>query len=478
MDEIDKNAIHKNILWSIDAVNNFKKETAYHVESKNVLLENTKAFIKYKANRFCIRIICHKHPSAEIFKNPETLFEDNLIFSKSDKLYEVDSDSISVITQTLSDPFIIQFRTKTLKTKVLEQEIMHRLISPTKTQANFDPFLKHKIKIGSILYYGLIKVRLGDNNYECYYYENKDLKKHYIIIDSMNNVTTETFKAESDAILFTISLFTGNLYKDERYILTFESEENSWKNNSIEFEALNGSLLTNAQMVHPHKFKDYLEHVNRHDLINSMDMQLSLETFSIICSNILIDKNIQRIITLLLEGNAAKSILLRSSIYSLALETLTNIIYSKNKNKLNPISDTKLEKKIISKMIEALNEYETFLDTRSFVILTNRIQAFNKPTNSDKLEKSFQLYGIKLNNHDKEILKYRNIFLHGSSPVKDFEESIEKKIDLSLISNKLHLLVNCLLFKYLGYRGHVTNHFAFAESKTKEFVSEHYFRVL
>lgn len=232
------------------------------------------------------------------------------------------------------------------------------------------------------------------------------------------------------------------------------------------------------QIIHPYKFKSYLEHFKKEKFADIIGLRVSEKKYTIISNNIHKNYKIERIIHLLLEANKSKSLILRCSTYSVALETLSNIICDTKNSKNKPITDEKLAELILNKFKEIIKEYDFELSAEQVDILNKKVTQFNSPLNTDKLKLAFKILGIELNENDISALKGRNLFLHGSTPFKNFEEIKENQSNFSLFSSKMHLLLTCLLLKYLGFNGAITNHYAFGKSNRNEKVNEHFFKIL
>jgi DNA polymerase III epsilon subunit-like protein len=204
---------------------------------------------------------------------------------------------------------------------------------------------------------------------------------------------------------------------------------------------------------------------------------MTTSVFSKLCTTIKTKEPYSRCCELIIEGNQSKQVLLRAGIYSIALETLTNIIYEENKEKINPISDKKLAKLIRGKFSEVVKEYDEFISEYGMKIIESKINDINKPTNSKKLSMPFELYRIKLNKDDIEILNHRNKFLHGTSPFGE-EELKEKEYEIKFIIARLHYMINSLMLKYIGYSGHIINYPAWIQFNKKEKLTDHLFRII
>ena len=179
-----------------------------------------------------------------------------------------------------------------------------------------------------------------------------------------------------------------------------------------------------------------------------------------------------------MEGTSTKNLVLRASVYSVAIETLTNIIYNENAQELKPINEERLAEKVTQKLLDVIDEYSSFMEDETINILTKKINNINRPINVDRLTKSFSILGIKLNEHDKKTLTSRNKFLHGSTPFRNFEIDKKKEKEFHLMTTKLRLLISMQLLKYLGYKGHVYNYYGHSMSMDKKAIIEHFVRFI
>lgn len=477
-DNIKVNSIEKKI--DSKSLKSFREESAYRlIADDDHLFNNAKALIKYSKGLFDIKIICDKKPNQKAFDDFDSNYRDtNLIFLKSDSTYEVNSNDIRQITQTFTDPFIVQFTVNRIYKKEENQNQFYRLIIPIKSKPNFEPFQAYKLYLGGAIYYGLIKSTIEKKDYQLYHFKNDDLKEFYLVIDCLDQTSEIEFEEAAKTILKTYSLFTGNLYQSEFYFFRTEKIEDWWKYSLYKFENKLESIISKIQIVHPIKFNDYLKHFKKEKFATVIGLTVNEEKLSIINNNVHKNFKIERIINLLLEANKTKSLILRCSTYSVALETLSNIICEAKHNKAKPIQNNQLAELIISKFKAIVEEYDFELTEDQVRILLKKINSFNNPINADKLKLAFEIMGLELNDNDLKALKARNSFLHGSTPFKKFEENERKMSNFALFSNKMHLLLTCLLLKYLGFNGAITNHYAFGQLNRKEEVDEAFFRIL
>lgn len=175
-----------------------------------------------------------------------------------------------------------------------------------------------------------------------------------------------------------------------------------------------------------------------------------------------------------MEASSTYRPLLRAGIYSIALETLTNLIYEENEDRINPIKDPKLAKLIKQKFSVVLEEYEEFISEYGMGILNAKLNDLNRPTNSKKLSVPFELYNLKLSKDDLKILGHRNKFLHGTAP----DVANESEYELRFIVARIQFMFNALLLRYIGYSGHLVNQSAWMEFNNKKGLTDHLFKII
>lgn len=440
----------KDIDNTFSLINAFESEAAtYKIEDSETFLNGAEATLTYSDDFLKIRLVSKKYP--DDFE-PHKIRKD-LTLKNFDSTLEIKSHSIKKMSRfPLYESFTVDIKVNNITNRELQND-RYRLVCKTEVQPKFTPFFTISFEVNSIVSMRLINVEIMGHRFDCFSCKKDD--KHYLIIDCNTEIALSDFKKATNALLLVIGLFTGNLYKGENYIL-------SGNDKFVEYSNAEKSVITNMLLVDPIHIYEVKSYVN-------------FDTLSRMCKGVLDDHKMERVIRLILEGNSTDSILLRSAIYSVGLETLAKIIVDKNEDKVKPINKT-LFNEIRDALLKVLNGFGLSTDSDGYKILSNKIMNLNSPTNSDKLKKPFELYGIELNEHDKKTIQHRNKFLHGTSPIVGFEESKDKRIELLLIAHKMNFLVCSLLLKHLGYSGYVCNYFSDLERNTKGKPSERFTR--
>lgn len=481
MSEELKGDFEKKVYWSISRIESFHNERAYRIIDNEFPINNSIASISKDLEKgFVCKIFLEKLYDYTYNQNIERfgVFGSMVLESTGDKYY-IDKNSAHTVGVTLSSPQVLTLNIYKFQSGLKESfdNKLQRLVIPVEVEPKFDFIDFNSLKIGRTLTVcGLVQVSIDDLNYHLFKYKNNDTGKKYLIIDSLEKNLFNEFNANCRSIIAAYGYLSGNLHLDEYYYQTFQEKESEMVEN-IYYEKNEKSALTEQQLFEPFRFREYIDALGKKEQFKHVPTRMTRKVFSKLCTTIKTNEPYSRCCELIIEGNQSKQVLLRAGIYSIALETLTNIIYEENKERINPIPDKKLAKLIRGKFSKIVKEYDEFIPDYGMKIIESKINDINKPTNSKKLSMPFELYRIKLSKDDLEILNHRNKFLHGTSPFSE-EELKEKEHEIKFIIARLHYMINSLMLKYIGYSGHIINYSAWIQFNTKEKLTDHLFRII
>lgn len=323
------------------------------------------------------------------------------------------------------------------------------------------------------------KINLIDE--EVFILEEKDENKNiYIIIESRKKQTYEKFSNKTFAIRVALGYVTGYFAGNKGYFFSYSTSKME-KFNNFYFSTLRDEIKTLMNPINANPYawlSDYKKVAEKYYRLKKIRL-LKIEEFSFLCNKLLINDDFTATILLIIESTKA-SLIFRPSGYSIALETLSDIIIGAEKEKTAPINSKKDYKEFKNDLIEVLNKHstkESFIDTKT---LQARIENINQITNLESLKKPFSILEISLLEEDLKVIKSRNDFLHGRVP--DFKKqganrSIEMKdYDLYYASVRLYTLLNVLIFKMIGFDNYVLNFPKIYEKNTKYKIKEDYYR--
>nr|HPH47231.1 hypothetical protein [Chryseolinea sp.] len=250
---------------------------------------------------------------------------------------------------------------------------------------------------------------------------------------------------------YSYALLSGFLPRNEIYL--FYSETEKLNDNLIfEYRKIQGTVDSGMEVISPDDFRDIER--QKGNQVSRLDSVVKSAIFSNLASLVFNDSRLLRALSIIAESNIYP-LEIRAATYMVALETVKNIIIEINEDKVNPIKDKLISRKLIKEikaLIEKLNP--SVFNNKGAII--SRVEQINQITNTDSIYKVFELLELQLNNDDKECLAKRNDFLHGRVP---FESEIlfKHSKELQHITYKIHFLITSLILKYAGYSGFIKN---------------------
>jgi hypothetical protein len=180
--------------------------------------------------------------------------------------------------------------------------------------------------------------------------------------------------------------------------------------------------------------------------------------FSNLVTKAIQEEGLFRAMKIIAEANNFPSEI-RASAYSVALETIRNLIIEDNKEKVAPIKNHAVAKELKRKFKELVDGLdETDFSNRE--ALYKRINDFNQLPNKDSFKAAFELVGLVLTEEDLKCIESRNAFLHGRMPIEQLENA---ESEIKYFTQKLHFLASALILKYCGYSGWMLNSHKYLE---------------
>ncbi|WP_293742076.1 HEPN domain-containing protein [uncultured Pedobacter sp.] len=447
--------IEKDIFGSLNAIKSLQSEKVYKVKSPETPLNNKLATIeKIGTDDFLCKVYCEDliEPIAGRKSAGYGAFED-LHLESGEDIYFIKAKSVLEISRSLNIPSLLQFKlTHFQRGSVDDFDNKHlRLIIPVDNKPSLTALTDKRLKTGNhYLPSGLVEVNLNNEPFHLYKSVNED--SNYLIVESQEPITFDKFKKASDSLITAYALISGNLHLGEYFYHVIEGDFNAKQR--VIYEKNEPAAITNVTLLNHIEFKNHLDNTTSSKAFHHHCVPMSTDVFSPLCQTIHDNAIYARCCRFIIEGHQSKQVLLKGGIYSIGIETIAAILYEENAERINPIEDKKLAKKIISKVRETIGEYDAFISSYGKNILDVKINALNSPTNAKKLSRPFELFGITLPEEDVAILNTRNKFLHGTSPL----ENNENPEELQAIVNKLLFMLMVLMFKHAGYSGHIIHY--------------------
>nr|HPH18556.1 hypothetical protein [Haliscomenobacter sp.] len=323
----------------------------------------------------------------------------------------------------------------------------------------------------------LVHVKVNNIGIDVFLHKKKG-HEAYLYFDSTKRVNLKEFNDACFSISIALGLITGAMYLDEGIYFQF-SNKGMKEPIGFKYSKFRPTMKPFYTPIHTNP---YAFGIAQNEAINWRERLQELEEngFSKLCEKIHNSGKLSSIILLSLESISG-SLLLAPSGLSVVLEGLTEIFSSENEDKLNPIKSKTLAGKIKRDLLEVLEKHTEELsneDKSAKNILKNKISNINSPTNKDKLLKPFEILDIPINDEDKNVINFRNDFLHGriTATEENDDENLEKEnIRLYYITLRLYTLISALILKSIGYSGYILN-LPKIHLKERKNLDEEYFR--
>lgn len=300
-------------------------------------------------------------------------------------------------------------------------------------------------------------------------------KEHFMVIDCDTKMDWDVFKNYANSIRNAFGYMTGYLAADYGYYFSYDNFtlEHFTGFRHVQFRQHIQSDYTPINSRHG-AYDACANHVIDDQLLRS----LSIKEFSRLCTLLYENPKMESVIVFMLESSKG-SLLSMPSGYSIALEMIAPIIYEGQDDEIAVIPDKEVRALIRKEFKKIAAEYK---DRLQYDILSNKIDMLHQATNADKLKKPFSYLNIQLTKEEFAIIKMRNDFLHGRSPVLKreqpcFGEDCEY-LDLFHISLRFYTLLNLLILKKIGYTGLALNYAKLFDTECRMVLLESYYRSL
>lgn len=408
------------------------------------------------------------------FKNENLNNEEFYIYEDDNKM------DIKILSSMINSSSGVEskFKVQKLCTKDFNntESLYYKLIIPhnEELKINYEDRFEREITlfINGSLFSG-IEFNINESVFHFYHI------KEYLVIEIKNKIDFVTFDKYCRQILASFGYINDFVPMDYGYYFNYQDIDDSKYEHFLYTSDFYGTYKSSYKLISLNSY-EYLQSVDlkysfdernrfiedeRIKEINKELKPITREIFEKLISLMLEKDKFNELIYSLLSINnlTSFSIFLKSGLYSIALEMITSIITTEEKEK----------KKDEGNLIEELSsnqktELNSILDevakkffndnnlTYNNSVVKNRIEAGSlyNPFNSTKLTEPYDILGIKLTEKDKKNIKLRNLFLHGTIPfyTKDITTIEHSKI-LFCINLELYYLVNALILKYIGFDG-------------------------
>ncbi|WP_278010977.1 hypothetical protein [Flavobacterium gyeonganense] len=357
----------------------------------------------------------------------------------------------------------------------------YKSVIPLSKEINFHFTIKEFVFSSDTSKWSRIGTKIIMNGEDIIIVQEKDENKNwFLIIQSKKKQSYEEFSDKVFSIRIALGYVTGHLAGDEGYFFSYSRKE--MKNfKHFYYRSLRSEIITLMNPLNSNPFawiRNNKKVANKYYNEKCLET-MSIENFSNLCNLLVSNDDFTATLLLIIESSKA-SLIFRPSGYSIALETLSDIVIGDENYKLSPITSKPDNKKFRKELNEVLDKHSVKESFKDIKTLKGRIEHINQMTNGERLKAPFSVLGINLLQEDLNVISSRNDFLHGRVP--DFKNlGVSRSInlkdnDLYYASVRLYTLINLLIFKMVGYKGYVLNFPKIYELDTKYKVKEDYYR--
>jgi len=328
--------------------------------------------------------------------------------------------------------------------------------------------------------YGNQCVRIHTGAFQFDILQVKSGDKGYYVIDSLNEMSFQTFGDYCFSIQQAIGFIMGYMPGGE--IFYFSDKGTFYYTNRIRpaMKAMYYPIHTN-----PWHFIPLEESVAEYfkGKLNVM----SAKDFSSLVRLIYENKRFSSVLMMMIESESVCSLLLVPSIYAIVLESLTKILTFPSAEEKRPVQDAELFKKISDEIEKIIDAYfpafgigDDILKLKRRIPQLNKVIRQNHLTNNEKLIQPFDLLGIELTVDDVHMIEHRNDLLHGNTHLIDDENLGDTEINryMTYAAGKFYTLVSSLILKYIGYSGYIINHAKICEQESGIKIEESRYKLI
>ncbi|WP_218597736.1 hypothetical protein [Polaribacter sp. NJDZ03] len=359
----------------------------------------------------------------------------------------------------------------------------HRLVLPLKNTIDFSFSLENIIidyKYKSVIHTREATEIIINKNIFLLFKAKKKITefsdRDYLVLECKTKMSYSEFSEYCFSILISFGFITGNFINNDGYFLQYENNEMK-DVVGVAYRQMRGSIKCHFSPIYSNPF-GYIHEKEKASLYQNKVRTLNLKEFSNLCQYCHLNNDIKSVLLLLIEVHT-QTLVSGPGILSIALETLSKVLYEENKSTLAPIKNKSISKKLRKELLKTLENFKDEIDLEGKEIIKSRIDQINQRTNRDKLLIPFKILDIPIYLSDIEAIEQRNAFLHGKTPM--IREITTKSINeedklIYYLYLKLYVLVSSILLKYIGFDNLVVNYPKIHEKNTGIELDEEYYR--
>lgn len=459
---MNKTQPHRDIEREILLISDFFQEEKYHISCVGFPIDKCEAVLSKSTEKNCINFTV---------KLQSEICSENITFNKlgfnfglqvhsPEKTFIIPSKGVTKLSAKRFIPSkVINGEIRSIQSSIFtpHNRSFYRLVLKITSEDLTTIFLGTSYSCGEI-HYGLGMINLEINELIFHAYRHKRNNIIYLVIESRQENEFNIFKETCNATLQSIGFLTGNWYLGEHFYFSYTSTDFETPTFFF-YQNAGDSVLTRQELINPPQFRSYIKS-DSEEYPALTPLLFPEATLASLVKHTMAKPQLERAIELLIEANVTKSPLIKCSVFSVALETMVELIYSENKKFFEPIKRSAELKLLLKQLQSVVDDKKNNFTDIEYQSLSKKISYLNTPFNKDKYLFAFKFYNIQLPEIFTLLLNTRNLYFHGKTPYA--EGTLKENIrDLHSDADRLRLLVSILILKYIGYKGHIKNHAAY-----------------
>lgn len=438
--------IEKKLRFSIDKIESLSKEKYFEVCFDHLSIDKAvaKTLLTEKGFyfEFAKMILTSQDDMHKLFDNNDKIIQFKNFYTKIN--FKINQCAEFTLSTSLSGSTDVKGYINDFTTNHIETfpDGYYRAILLTKHKFTVSKYFGHSkgLKVRDTTFgSGIIDLTINTIQLQIFGYYDEVTSKNYFIIETVVKCKYQDFVKFLDDIILSIAYLTGEFLGKSIFVLA--SNDNNFEKNELLCLKSFYDDLNNGIAVIPdfHFLKD---------IVGNMNDIASPELISKLAEEI--SKNIifKRTILLICQAHSEPSYV-KATLFSVALETITNLIYEQIEAANKPVQDPKLSKKIRISLKKTLDEYKSEITEEAYEKFCNDINRLNSLTNKQKLLLPFKYLGFSLPIKDREAIEKRNDFLHGRIPENG------NKHNLPITIGRLLFCINFLVLKHIDFSGYI-----------------------
>lgn len=275
-----------------------------------------------------------------------------------------------------------------------------------------------------------------------FYYERIDESHGYFIFQTQNVIDFDKFDKIVNATRVALGLISGYYMADSVYYISLKKGKGA-EVLTYKYRNINETIKHNYPLIDKALYKD----------IPESQLKLNGSQFNELVKLLYRYEEYYRASLLLITAGLTKGIS-KGSLASVALETITGVVGKKLSSK-KIITEKMAESQLLYELMKGLKKTKPNMTKEQYEIFEAKINHINTIPNAQKLEDSFRLLEIDLDEEELYCLSCRNKLLHGALPNNKKLNMLTSDELIFLVSNRLIMLSTMLLLKMAGYNENV-----------------------